>query len=595
MAGKGRHRLEEPKNHRWVRGIAVVGAGSVLALSVGTGAHADTIVVGPDVTKAPGDSATFQVYLAADDNATDLVNGCNASGTAPVTVAFSSSDTAVATSPSSATVTTCDDPTTTSVVEGAQTVSYSVLGTAANGDTTTITATGSGGKDSFYFTGNPPNQVKVVVPQGSFASDAITITVAAGNSAPTANAGGPYTGAEGSAVSLTGSGSDPDSGDSIASYSWSYTVTTADAGAACSFSPNATSQSPSVTCTDDGAYELSLVVTDSHGQASAASTASLALSNEAPIIDTASNNGPVNEGSAVTISVTSHDPGSNDTLTTEYDCTNNGSWSTTNTCTFSDNGVYTVGVRVTDDDTSRDTDSTSVTVNNVAPDITAVAFSASSGACSDGTTNLATLDVVFADPGADTWDAQIDWDYDGTTFDDAQSYTGVGKSFSKTHGYTTAGSHTAAVKVTDDDAGVDGPEASSGSYVVLLNMGAIQAPFNSDGSSVWKYGSTLPVKVKITDCQNHSVPGLAPRVGASMISSTAPSASIDETASTSSADTTGVMRYDASAGQYIYNFASKVLSDPSAIYYMKVKGTDADGNLVTTPPVVEVRFGLKAK
>jgi hypothetical protein len=55
------------------------------------------------------------------------------------------------------------------------------------------------------------------------------------------------------------------------------------------------------------------------------------------------------------------------------------------------------------------------------------------------------------------------------------------------------------------------------------------------------------------------------------------------------------MRYDASGGQYIYNFGSKNLIDPSAIYYMTVKGTDANGSIVTAPGMVQVKFGLKSK
>ena len=44
------------------------------------------------------------------------------------------------------------------------------------------------------------------------------------------------------------------------------------------------------------------------------------------------------------------------------------------------------------------------------------------------------------------------------------------------------------------------PAPSAANAVSLLyNLSAIQSPFNPDGSSVWKYGSTIPVKVKITE------------------------------------------------------------------------------------------------
>jgi hypothetical protein len=101
--------------------------------------------------------------------------------------------------------------------------------------------------------------------------------------------------------------------------------------------------------------------------------------------------------------------------------------------------------------------------------------------------------------------------------------------------------------------------------------------------------------VKITDCNGAPVPNLKPNVGTTLFSSNDPSINIDETASMSAADTTGYMRYDPSAGQYIYNFGSKYLSDPSATYYMTVRGTDANGIIVTSPGIVQVKFGLKSK
>jgi hypothetical protein len=70
---------------------------------------------------------------------------------------------------------------------------------------------------------------------------------------------------------------------------------------------------------------------------------------------------------------------------------------------------------------------------------------------------------------------------------------------------------------------------------------------------------------------------------------------VGETLSTSAVDMTGIMRYDPAGGQYIYNFGSKYLSDPSATYYMTVKGRDAGGSIVTGPGMAQVKFGLKMK
>src|SRR5262249_41778295 len=141
------------------------------------------------------------------------------------------------------------------------------------------------------------------------------------------------------------------------------------------------------------------------------------------------------------------------------------------------------------------------------------------------------------------------------------------------HSYA-AGSYSLSVSLNDGDGGM-ATQNSSGTKNVnaLYKLSAIQPPFNADGSSVWKSGSTIPVKVIITDCAGNPVPGLKPMVGTTLVSSSDPGVSIDESPSTSAADTTGYMRYDPTAGQYIYNFGSGTLKDSTASYYMTVKGT----------------------
>lgn len=63
-----------------------------------------------------------------------------------------------------------------------------------------------------------------------------------------------------------------------------------------------------------------------------------------------------------------------------------------------------------------------------------------------------------------------------------------------------------------------------------------------------------------------------------MGSSCDPTLAIDEVASTSAADTTGVMRRDATARRYIFKFGSRNLKDSSATYHMTIKGTSSSGN-----------------
>jgi PKD repeat protein len=137
-----------------------------------------------------------------------------------------------------------------------------------------------------------------------------------------------------------------------------------------------TEQDPGFTFMDDGTYEVCLTVTDDDGSTDTVCH-NVTVDNVAPDV-TASNDGPIDEGSSATIEVTASDPaGVNDPLSYEFDCDNDGSYEvgpqTDNTasCFFGNDGTFTVGVRVSDDDGGVTTASTVVIVNNVAPEVTA--------------------------------------------------------------------------------------------------------------------------------------------------------------------------------------------------------------------------------
>jgi len=267
-----------------------------------------------------------------------------------------------------------------------------------------------------------------------------------------------------------------------------------------------------------------------------------------------------------------------------------GTWSWSLATT--DNGSGSVTVQADDGEHAVVTETFNWSAANVAPTVSALTLGNATGtACAGG--NSVTLDFSFSDPGVNDnpWAVDINWgDGNHTPYNAATQ----GAQTQQSHSYGP-GSYTVSVSVTDKD-GAAGTKSSGANAVShLYAMTGILAPFNSDGSSVWKYGSTLPVKVRITDCQSNPVGGLAPKVGTSLVSSADPTLAIDEAASTSAADTAGVMRYDSTAGQYIYNFGSRNLSDPSATYYMTVKGTDSNGNIVTSPAMGQVKFGLKSR
>lgn len=171
------------------------------------------------------------------------------------------------------------------------------------------------------------------------------------NTAPTADAGGPYSGNEGSAISLSGAtASDPD----LDALTYSWTVDSA----VCSFN-DASALNPDLTCSDNGTYTATLEVSD--GTASVSSDAAVTVDNVAPALGAISVdqalvpvNTPVNASASFT------DPGTLDTHTAAWDWGDGtstgtvtqgaGSGSVNDSHSFSTPGVYTLKLSVTDSD-----------------------------------------------------------------------------------------------------------------------------------------------------------------------------------------------------------------------------------------------------
>jgi hypothetical protein len=95
------------------------------------------------------------------------------------------------------------------------------------------------------------------------------------------------------------------------------------------------------------------------------------------------------------------------------------------------------------------------------------------------------------------------------------------------------------------------------SFVVTVAYGfsGILQPINADGSSVFRAGSTVPVKFALTGASagiSNAVATLTVVYGTSGVGGTAV-----ETVSTSAATTGNLFRYDATSGQYIFNWSTK--------------------------------------
>lgn len=182
------------------------------------------------------------------------------------------------------------------------------------------------------------------------------------NAPPTNDAGGPYAGDEGSAVALSGSASDTNPGDTLTS-TWSWApVSGVDAGATCAIA-DASDPTTTVTCTDDGTYEVTLTTSDGVN-APVTDTAQLTIGNVAPEIGSVTAPvAPVAITTPVAVSATYSDPGSNDTHTSVIDW-GDGTTSTpaasggslSGSHTYGSAGIYTVCVTVTDDDGDADTE-----------------------------------------------------------------------------------------------------------------------------------------------------------------------------------------------------------------------------------------------
>ena len=266
------------------------------------------------------------------------------------------------------------------------------------------------------------------VTDGGGATDADTTTVTIANVAPTANAGGPYSGDQGADITVDGSGSSDPGG--IVSYEWDL-----DNDGAYDDAAGTTATFNSATT---GTFTIGLRVSDASGATSTA-TATVTVGNVAPTADAG---GPYSGDQGADIAVSgaaSSDSGG--IVSYEWDLDNDGAYddATGVDATFNSAapGTFTIGLQVTDGDGASDTATTTVEVADLAP-----VADAGGPYAGDQDEDISLDASGSSDPSGI---ASYEWDLDDDgAFDDA---TGVNTIFSSAN----FGDFTVGLRVTDND------------------------------------------------------------------------------------------------------------------------------------------------
>ena len=315
--------------------------------------------------------------------------------------------------------------------------------------------------------------------EGATGTDAITITVnPPGNTAPTVTitaGGGTYQG--GDTVTFQGTGTDPEDGTlSGASLEWSSSID----GVLGTGSPYATS-SLSV-----GTHTITLVGTDSGG-ASATDQVSVTVlqPNTAPTVTIQTGAGTYDAGDPISFTGSATDPEDGVLTGTALVWSSNvdGVMGTGDALIYSSLtvGTHTVTFTGVDSGGLSDSDSVTVTINQVQVNLPP---------------NAVLTGPTSADTGVSlTYDGSSSADNDGTivdyTFDFGDGTVVSGTSSSESHLWTTAGTYTVTLTVTDDDG------ATASDTLVVTITDAPQLPVIADSSG--EFGSRCDLVVDNTD------------------------------------------------------------------------------------------------
>lgn len=318
----------------------------------------------------------------------------------------------------------------------------------------------------------------------------------AGDTPPVADAGGPYTSVEGTAVQLDASASqDQGANAEIIEYAWDWDNDG-------SFDETSTNPLISRTYTDDYSGQVVLRVKDRAWNVDY-DTTTIQIDNLPPSTDAGLDHA-INEGDGVTFSCTITDPGEDDTHTRSWNF-GDGSQQTGNDLqhVFRDNGVYQVIVTVTDDDGGADADTVVVTVANVAPTVDA------GGPYTSPVGQVITFTGSIIDPGLDDthdtlWDLDNNGTYESTGLQVTKSFPALGEyvvAFVATDDDGGVGADTAMVRIKDDTPVIspiaDQTIAEGGNFTPILLDDFVEDPYQPDNQLAWNITGQVELLVSL--------------------------------------------------------------------------------------------------
>ncbi len=286
---------------------------------------------------------------------------------------------------------------------------------------------------------------------GETAFDVTKAFIGTGNLPPSADAGGPYTGAAGTAVQFDGSGSSDPEGDTL-SYSWDFGDD----------SEPGSGETPSHTYSAGGVYYVTLQVMDGAGVTASDATVAIIGSEDLPPVADAGGPYPGTAGRPVQFD------GSNSTGTIATRDWNFGDGNfgegETPTHTYAESGIYQVSLSVVDFSGERASDFTFaiIGVGNQAPQ-------ADAGGPYEGEVGVP---VQFDGSESDDPDGIIvnrDWNFG----DDSPVADGETPS----HTYTEPGFYSVTHSVTDNTGANDADSTN-----VLIQSPSCECDLNTDGS-----------------------------------------------------------------------------------------------------------------